>query len=132
VVLIDTNVLAYLLIEGDRTAAAQELYARDSDWRSEAFALVEFSNFLATQIHAKALTREQGTRLLVGAQALIREPISVPHVKALETAAEFGISAYDARFIALAMQMKLKLITEDARLRTAVPTWTVALTATAG
>ena len=27
--LVDTNVLAYLLIEGDRTPAAQALYARD-------------------------------------------------------------------------------------------------------
>ena len=39
-VVVDTNVVAYLLIEGDRTAEAQALYARDPDWRSEGFLLV--------------------------------------------------------------------------------------------
>ena len=57
-VLVDTNVLAYLLLEGDRTASAQELYERDPDWRSEAFLMVEFSNVLATSIRTKAITRE--------------------------------------------------------------------------
>ena len=42
-VLVDTNVLVYLLIEGDRTEAAQALFARDADWRSESFVLVAFS-----------------------------------------------------------------------------------------
>ena len=40
---------------------------------------------------------------------------------------QFGISAYDARFISLARQLKLKLITEDAKLRVAVPAWTMSL-----
>lgn len=126
-VLVDTNILAYLLIEGDRTAAAQELYARDPDWRSEGFILVEFSNVLATQMRAKSLSREQGTRLLAEAQALIPDPTIVQHAKALEAVSHFGISAYDARFIAMAMQVKLKLITEDTKLRSAVPEWTAPL-----
>jgi predicted nucleic acid-binding protein len=47
-VVVDTNILAYLLIAGDRTREAQALYGRDSDWKSEAFLLVEFSNILAS------------------------------------------------------------------------------------
>jgi predicted nucleic acid-binding protein len=42
VVLVDTNILAYLMIQGERTAAAQQLFERDSDWCSEAFVMVEF------------------------------------------------------------------------------------------
>ena len=72
VVLIDTNILAYLMIEGDRTTAAQKLFERDSEWCSEAFVMVEFSNILATYIRTKALTRTQGTRLLTEAQPLYR------------------------------------------------------------
>ena len=41
--LVDTNIVAYLLIDGDYTEAAQELRTRDPDWRSEAFLLVEFT-----------------------------------------------------------------------------------------
>ncbi|MGH8267946.1 MAG: hypothetical protein ACRETG_12490 [Steroidobacteraceae bacterium] len=42
-VLVDTNIIAYLTIAGDRTSAAQELYLRDSDWRSEGFVPVELA-----------------------------------------------------------------------------------------
>lgn len=127
-VLVDTNVLAYLMIQGDRTSAAQELYARDPDWRSEGFVLVEFSNILATYMRTKAMTREVGVRLLAQAQTLIPGLTSVLHAQALETAMQFGISAYDASFITLARQLRVKLVTDDAKLRAAVPNWTASLT----
>jgi len=127
VVHVDTNILVYLLIEGDRTSAAQELYARDADWRSEAFIMVEFSNVLVTYVRSKALTYERATKLLGKALALAPMLTSVVHARALEAATRFGISAYDARFIALAEQMRVKLVTEDIKLQDAVPSWTVSL-----
>jgi predicted nucleic acid-binding protein len=127
VVLVDTNILAYLMIEGDRTAAAQQLFERDSEWCSEAFVMVEFSNVIATYVRTGALTQAQGSRLLAEAQAHIPTLHGVVNAQALENAMQFAISAYDARFICLARQLKLKLVTEDARLRVAVPSWTVSL-----
>jgi predicted nucleic acid-binding protein len=127
VVLVDTNILAYLMIEGDRTAAAQQLFARDSDWCSEAFVMVEFSNVLATYVRTGALTQAQGVKLLTEAQVHVPTLHSVVNTQALETAFQVGISAYDARFISLAKQLKLKLVTEDAKLRVAVPSWTISL-----
>jgi predicted nucleic acid-binding protein len=127
VVLVDTNVIAYLMIRGDRTAAAQQLFERDSDWCSETFVMVEFSNVIATYVRTGALTHAQGTKLLAEAQAHLPTLHSVVNKQALETAMQFGISAYDARFISLARQLKLKLITEDAKLRVAVPAWTMSL-----
>lgn len=129
--LVDTNVLAYLLIEGDRTPAAQALYARDPDWRSEGFIMVELSNILATYVRTHAMTHKQGLTLLASARALVPNLTNVDHAQALETATEFAISAYDARFIALARQMHGKLVTEDAKLRAAVPAWTISLAAAA-
>ena len=126
-VLVDTNVLAYLMLEGDRTSAAQELFERDADWRSEAFIMVEFSNVLTTYVRTKVLSRDQGLKLLAGAEKLVPVLTSVQNARALEVATQFGISAYDARFVALAIQMKVKLVTEDAKLRAAVPSWTVSL-----
>ena len=126
-VLVDTNVLAYLMLEGDRTSAAQQLFGRDADWRSEAFIMVEFSNVLTTYVRTKVLSRDQGLKLLAGAEKLVPVLTSVQNARALEVATQFGISAYDARFVALAIQMKVKLVTEDAKLRAAVPSWTVSL-----
>ncbi len=131
-VVIDTNILAYLMIEGDRTSAAQELHARDSDWHSEGFVLVEFSNILATYVRMKAMAPEVGTRLLAQAPTLVPGLTNVLHAQVLETAMQFKISAYDACFITLARQVRLKLVTEDAKLRAAVPDWTVSLTDAVG
>jgi predicted nucleic acid-binding protein len=42
-------------------------------------------------------------------------------------AARHNISAYDARFLALADQLGLRLVTEDVRLRAAAPALTQSL-----
>jgi predicted nucleic acid-binding protein len=127
VLLIDTNILVYLMMQGDRTPAAQQLYERDADWRSEGFVMVEFSNVLATCVRIKALAAEQAMKLLQDALVLLPVLTDVTHAQALETATQFGISANDARFIALAKQMRVKLVTEDTKLQAAVPSWTVSL-----
>jgi predicted nucleic acid-binding protein len=127
-VIVDTNILAYLMIEGDRTAAARQLRSRDPDWRSEAFIMVELSNLLATYIRTRVLARDRALRLLAEAHSVVPVLVTVPHSRALEAAAEFGISAYDGRFIALAMQSRQRLVTEDSRLLAASPRWTVSLT----
>ena len=125
--LVDTNVLVFLLIEGDRTPLAQKLFRQDPDWRSETFALVEFSNVLATYIRIRALTLEQGNAMLRTVEAIAPRLTEVAHVEALESAARYGISAYDARFIALARHLGTRVVTEDRKLRLAVPTWTMTI-----
>lgn len=120
-IVVDTNVLAYLLIEGDHTADAQALRLADPDWRSDPFLLVEFSNLLATQVKSGALSAAQAEALLGTAQQQITEWVEVPHPEVLAVAVVRQISAYDARFIACAQHAGLPLVTEDARLRAATP-----------
>ena len=120
-VVVDTNVLAALLIQGGRSAAAQELYEHDSDWRSEAFALVEFSNVLATYVRLGKLDRRDARDLLATAGRTLTSLVQVPHTQALEVAAELAITAYDARFVATARSLNVKLVSEDAKLRQAAP-----------
>ena len=83
-ILVDTNVIAYLLIEGDHTEAAQELHARDPDWRSEAFLLVEFTNVLASSIATKRMTLSMAGDFLAKAIRLVRWKIGrIPHASVL-------------------------------------------------
>jgi predicted nucleic acid-binding protein len=126
-VVVDTNIVTYLLIEGDRTKQAQALFAKDADWRSEAFLLVEFSNVLATYRRAHALSTEQAETLLTEAARRVRELISVPNLRALRCAERYAVSAYDARFLAAADTLSVKLVTEDAKLRAAAPELTRSL-----
>ncbi len=126
-VVVDTNVLAYLLIAGDRTAAAQALFARDADWRSDGFILVELSNILATYVRDGGLTRDRALAMLADAERLMPGLEITSNARALDVALRFGIAAYDGRFIAFAMQSGRRLVTEDVRLRRAAPDWTISL-----
>ena len=89
--------------------------------------MVEFSNVIATYVRTRALTQAQGTKLLAESQVHLSTLHNVVNTQALESAMQFGISAYDARFISLAKQLKMKLITEDVKLRVAVPALTMSL-----
>ncbi len=51
----------------------------------------------------------------------------VPHAAVLAIAARHRVSAYDARFLALADQLGSRLVTEDAKLRAAAPDLTQSL-----
>jgi len=98
--LVDTNVVAYLLIEGDHTKAAQKLHSRDSDWRSEAFLLVEFTNVLASSIAMKRMTLSLAGNFLAGAVALFDGKLArIPHASVLAVAARFQVSTKNARLL---------------------------------
>jgi len=124
---VDTNILAYLLIAGDRTKEAQSLYERDANWQSEAFLLIEFTNILATYQRTGNLSSNQSESLFNDAGARMHNLITIPHITALQTARRFMVSAYDARFLATAEKLGAKLVTEDVKLRTAAPNLTQSL-----
>jgi predicted nucleic acid-binding protein len=126
-VVVDTNILAPLLIEGDLTREAQAVYAQDSDWRSEAFVLIEFSNVLATQVRTQRLAARAAALLLADAERVLTGLVQVPHARALELAIAHGVSAYDARFLAAAHAFSSRLVTDDSRLRSAAPSLTRSL-----
>ena len=126
-VVVDTNILAYLLIAGDHTKEAASLYGRDADWTSEAFLLIEFSNILATYERLGELAPDEADRLLNEAEARVRGAANVPAMVALRFARRYSVSAYDARFLAAAETLGGKLVTEDAKLRGAAPVLTQSL-----
>jgi len=126
-VVVDANIVAYLLLSGDRTDLARALIERDADWKSDAFALIEFSNILATYERRGELDSSQAERLQNDAKTALRGLVNIPHITALETARRFGVSAYDARFLATAEKLRSKLVTEDAKLRSAAPQLTLSL-----
>jgi predicted nucleic acid-binding protein len=127
-VVIDTNVLAYLLLVGNKTEEAQALLVQDGDWRSDYFVLVEFTNVLVTYIRTRGLPREQAAGLLSEAEGLLGDGLQfAPHNDALTLASQYSVSAYDARFLAVARSHDARLVTEDAKLRAAAPALTVSL-----
>ncbi len=127
-VLVDTNVIAPLYVRSARTEAVEELFARDAVWRTEPLALIELSNVLITYERSRYITAATARDCLNRAAAFLQPHLfRVSHQAALEAALDYRVTAYDARFLALADQLGIRLITEDARLRAAAPALTQSL-----
>ena len=127
-VLVDTNVIAPLYVRSARTEAVEELFARDAVWRTEPLALIELSNMLITYEGSRYITAATARDCLNRAAAFLQPHFfRVSHQAALEAALDYRVTACDARFLALADQLGIRLITEDARLRAAAPALTQSL-----
>ena len=125
---VDTNIIAPLYIRSAYTDGVHQLRRRDGLWRTDPFAIIEFSNVLATYQRARYLTTAEAQRCLAQADRFLRPHyVEVPHKAALELAIRHGVTAYDARFLALAQRLGLRLITEDNKLRAAAPALTQSL-----
>ncbi|SRR6266700_419998 len=125
---VDTNIIVPLYVRASASEAVRELRERDAVWRTDPFALIEFSNVLATYERARYLTKAMAQECLAHAQSFLRPHyFSVKHEAALELAIRHRLTAYDGRFLALAHQLGSRLVTEDARLRAAAPALTQSL-----
>ncbi len=129
-IVVDSNVLAYLYLPGDRTAGAESLLAQDPDWAAPVLWRSEFRNILAGYLRRKALSFEQAFSLQAEAESLLAgSEFEVDSRVVLELVRDSDCSAYDCEFIALAMKLNTKLVTEDKKLLRAFPARAVALTA---
>ena len=130
---IDCNILAQLLFDADQTPRARALLQHDADWHTEALILVEFTNVLATAMRVRGMTMKDASIALTQAQGVVEPGLhAANHHEALALAAQFRVSAYDARYLVVARDLGVRLVTEDAQLRAAAPRLTQSLAAAVG
>ena len=121
-IVVDTNVLAYLYFPGDQTAAAEALLARDADWCAPILWRSEFRNILAGYVRRGGLTFAQALSLQAEAESLLTgNEHEVESRAVLELVRDSDCSAYDCEFIALANRLDVPLYTEDKKLLRAFP-----------
>jgi len=129
-IVVDSNVLAYLYLPGEYTAAAEALLEQDSDWAAPILWRSEFRNILAGYMRRKAITFEQAKSLQREAESLLEgAEFEVESSAVFELVRDSDCSAYDCEFIALAMKLDTKLITMDKKLLRAFPRLAIALSA---
>lgn len=129
-VVVDTNVLAYLFLDGPFTEDARRLFSADADWRSDRYVLVELTNVLRMTMRARELPLAEALAILHQSRGVIEQGLmDVAHDEVLRTSETAGVTAYDARFLVAAQELGVRLVTEDARLRRAAPALTQSLAA---
>ncbi len=129
-IVVDSNVLAYLYLPGEYTAVAEALMEHDPDWAAPVLWRSEFRNILAGYIRRGKLTFEQANALQGEAEDLLSgAEYEVDSRSVLELVRDSECSAYDCEFVALAMKLGTKLVTMDGKVLRSFPSIAVALSA---
>ena len=127
-IVVDSNVLAYLYLPGEYTAAAEELLEQDSEWAAPILWRSEFRNILAGYMRRRTISLEQANSLQREAESLLEgAEFEVESLAVLELVRDSDCSAYDCEFIALSMKLDTKLVTVDKKLLRAFPKRAIAL-----
>jgi predicted nucleic acid-binding protein len=127
-IVVDTNVLAYLYLPGDFSADAEALLQRDSEWVAPLLWRSEFRNILAGYLRRKTLTFDQALGVQSEAESLLSgSEFEIDSRAVLELVRDSECSAYDCEFMALAVKLGITLVTMDGKLLRAFPTRAVAL-----
>ena len=126
-ILVDTNVVAYLMLGGGPQEAAERLLERDPEWAAPPLWRSEFTNVLALHVRAGRAAAADAGHLLDRALALVRIEADPDPRTVLELALTSGRSAYDCAFVAAALELGTPLVTRDAALLRSVPAVTRAL-----
>ena len=129
-IVVDSNVVAYLYLPGEHTERAEALLEHDSDWAAPLLWRSELRNVLAGYMRRKTLTFEAARDLQMEAESLLAGgEHEVDSHLVLELVRDSDCSAYDCEFVALAMTLGVKLVTMDAKLLKAFPKYAVAFAA---
>jgi predicted nucleic acid-binding protein len=129
-IVVDSNILAYLYLPGERTAAAEALLGQDPEWAAPVLWRSEFRNILAGYMRRKTITFDQARCLQSEAESLLAgAEFEVDSSSVLELVRDSDCSAYDCEFIALAIKLHAKLVTVDKKLLREFPARAVALAA---
>lgn len=121
-IVVDTNILAYLYLPGEYTARAEALLQQDPEWSAPVLWRSEFRNILAGYLRRKALTFDQARAIQAEAEALMAgNEHDVDSERVLELVRDSDCSAYDCEYVALAMRLGIRLVTMDTKLLRGFP-----------
>jgi predicted nucleic acid-binding protein len=121
-IVVDTNVLVYLLLHGARTEQAESLRRQERQWAAPPLWRSEFRNVLTGYMRRELLQLLRAVALMEVAELILaahEERVSTEHV--LQLVSSSRCSSYDCEFVAAAQQLGVPLITEDRAILAAFP-----------
>ena len=121
-IVVDVNVVAYLLIPGQFTARAERLLEADATWAAPRLWRSEFRNILANYLRSGQLELAEALALYQRASALIGDDeYEVETADVLRASRQSKCSAYDCEYVCLAEFLDVELVTADLKLAKAFP-----------
>ena len=127
-IVVDTNLIAYLLLGGEKTPRARSIFERDSKWAAPLLWRSEFRSVLAMFIRQGKLRLEKAIEFMNEAETLMQgEEYQVDSGRVIKLIDSSKCSAYDCEFIALAQHLDVPLITSDKQILNEFPDTAVSI-----
>jgi len=116
-IVVDTNILAYLYLPGENTKQTEKALIKDPEWVAPVLWRSEFRNILAYYTRSKILKLDESLRIMNEAEILMSGgEYDISSIEVLSLAESSGCSAYDCEFVALATDLKVPLVTSDSKI----------------
>ncbi|HFC91945.1 MAG TPA: PIN domain-containing protein [Leucothrix mucor] len=116
-IVVDTNIIAYLYITGEKSLQAEQLLSFDPLWKAPLLWRSEFRNVLSLYLRKNILNFDEALMMIEQAERLLDDneyKVSSTHVMQLVSSST--CSAYDCEFVALAQHLDTVLITADKKI----------------
>jgi predicted nucleic acid-binding protein len=127
-IVVDTNIIAYLYIESDRSQQVEHLLSKDSEWTAPNLWLGEFRNVLSLYLRKNLLTLEDILSIVQQAEALLADnEYKIASAEVMKLVNSSNCSAYDCEFVALAKHLNVRLVTADKKIIKDFPTIAITL-----
>ncbi len=121
-IVVDVHVLAYLLIEGDHTKAAEALYRTDREWAAPLVWRSELRALLRGYMRRGLLTLPGAIERTEAARRLVQgREYPVDDTLTLELAMRSPCSPRDCEYVALAESLDVLLVTNERDVLDAFP-----------
>jgi predicted nucleic acid-binding protein len=127
-IVVDTNVMVFLLTGvGPGEEAARHL-RRDAEWAAPGLLLSELRNVLAGLVRTDRMDAADAAEICQDAEEILAGRLaSMPSDQVLAEALKEGLSVYDAEFVVLARRLGVPLLTADRAIGAAAPDVAVGL-----
>lgn len=113
----DTNILAYLLIKGDRMPVCREVLRLDPKWAAPPLWRFELRNVLSLYVRHRSMSPEIALARMSEAEGMLGDrDYEVSSEMVLALTKSHPISAYDAEYVSLAKALSVPLVTTDGKI----------------
>ena len=129
-IVVDTNIIAYLFLASDRSLHGERVFQKDPAWLAPLLWRSEFRNVLALYLRKGLIPLADAQEIMDQAARFMQDrEFEVQSNQVLNFVASSTCSAYDCEFVALAADLKLPLVTTDQQILEQFPEIAVSLEA---
>lgn len=116
-IVVDTNIICYLYLPTNFSTLIEQLIEKESQWGAPILWRSEFRNVLSGYFRKGLLEFESVVEIVHEAEDFMgNHEYQIPSFQVLKLVSESDCSAYDCEFVALAKQLKTKLVTQDKKI----------------